>query len=63
MTISGKFYESKLSPFHRVFVSPSSRELELISLDFQGFNTVLIAIMLGIVTTILLVIAITVYCR
>ena len=60
----GKFYESQLSSFHRVFVSPLCQgQLEFIAVNTRGLNRVVIAIMLAIVATLMLVLAIAACCR
>ena len=59
----GKLYESQLSSYHQVFVSPlCDVGAEMVSFNRDGFNTVMIAIILAIVTSILLILAIALCC-
>ena len=60
----GKPYESQLSSYHQVYVSPLCEvRTELISLRRGGFSTVIIAIILAVITSLLLLLSIAVCCR
>jgi len=60
----GKLYESQLSSYHQVFVSPLCEvRTEMISFNRGGLNTVMIAIVLAIVASIILILAIAIFCR
>eukprot|EP00090_Calanus_glacialis_P045882 TRINITY_DN8764_c0_g1_i1.p1 TRINITY_DN8764_c0_g1~~TRINITY_DN8764_c0_g1_i1.p1 ORF type:complete len:894 (-),score=170.55 TRINITY_DN8764_c0_g1_i1:336-3017(-) len=60
----GKLYESQLSSYHQVFVSPlCDVGAEMVSFNRDGLSTVMIAIVLAIVTSIILILAIALCCR
>ena len=60
----GKPYESQLSSYHQVHVSPNCEaRTEMVSFRRDGLSTVIIAIILAIITSLLLVLFIAVCCR
>ena len=64
VSYSGKLYESQLSSYHQVFVSPLCEvRTEMVSFNRDGLNMVMIAIVLAIVTSIILILAIAMCCR
>ena len=62
--LSGKTYESHLSSYHQVYVSPSCElQPQMITFKQGGLNSVIIAIILAIVATILLIFFVTICFR
>ena len=60
----GKLYESQLSSYHQVFVSPACEvKTELVTFTSEGLNMVLIAVVLAVITSIMLIFATALCCR
>lgn len=60
----GKLYESHLSSYHQVFVSPNCEvKTEMVTFTSEGLNMVMIAVVLAVITSIMLIFAIALCCR
>ena len=60
----GKLYESQLSSYHQVFVSPACEvKTEMVTFNSEGLNMVMIAVVLAVITSIMMIFALALCCR
>ena len=60
----GRLYESHLSSYQQVFVSPNCEvKTEMVSFNSEGLNMVMIAVVLAVITSIMLIFALALCCR
>ena len=61
----GKLYESQFSSYHQIFVSPSCDvSTEMVSVFARdGINMLLVAVVLAVITSIILILGIAVFCK
>ena len=60
----GRLYESHLSSYQQVFVSPNCEvKTEMVTFNSEGLNMVMIAVVLAVITSIMLIFAIALCCR